>query len=447
MADVTVISSSIVRPGNIDQSGQTKIHLTPCDLNLLYLDYTQRGLLFRKPDPKTSFISRLKTSLSTVLEIYFPFAGRLVKVDNHEDNTVSFCIDCDVDGSGVKFVHAVAESVSVSDLLQPDGSVPEIFNLFFPMNGVKSIDGVSEPLLALQVTEMKDGVFISFGYNHMVADGASIWGFFRTWSKICFNGQREKIKPLVLRGWFLDGIDFPIHIPVTEAKTATTSREISTKQRVFHFTKKNIYDLKTKVNEEVGSSEQKVSSLQAVSAHMWRSIIRNSDLSNKEDVARCIVAVDLRQRLDPPLEKECFGNVVYNAIATATVGELQDRGLGWAALQISKMLRSLTNEDYRTFAEDWVRNAKIPITFGGESRMAGNSIIVSGSPRFEVYDNDFGWGGPIATRTGRGNSISGKLVLFRGIEDGSIDIHATLFSDVLVKLLADVEFMENVTIT
>jgi hypothetical protein len=79
--------------------------------------------------------------------------------------------------------------------------------------------------------------------------------------------------------------------------------------------------------------------------------------------------------------------------------------------------------------------------------MAGNSVIVSGSPRFEVYDNDFGWGRPLATRTGPGNSISGKLVLFRGIEDGSIDIHATLFSDVLVKLLADVEFMENVTIT
>uniref|UniRef100_A0A1J3GAZ4 Putative acetyltransferase n=1 Tax=Noccaea caerulescens TaxID=107243 RepID=A0A1J3GAZ4_NOCCA len=446
MAEVIVISVSIVRAeGNINQSGRTKIHLTSFDLNLLQVDYTQRGLLFHKPDPETRFLSRLKTSLSSALEVYFPFAGRLVKVDNHEDNTVSFHVDCN--NSGAKFVHAISESVSVSDLLQPDGSVPKIFNLFFPMNGVKSIDGVSEPLLALQVTEMKDGVFISFGYNHMVADGASIWGFFRTWSKICFNGQREKIKPLVLRGWFLDGIDFPIHIPVTEAKTATTSREISTKQRVFHFTKKNIYDLKTKVNEEVGSSEQKVSSLQAVSAHMWRSIIRNSDLSNKEDVARCIVAVDLRQRLDPPLEKECFGNVVYNAIATATVGELhQDRGLGWAALQISKMLRSLTNEDYRTCAEDWVRNAKIP-TFGGESRMAGNSIIVSGSPRFEVYDNDFGWGGPIATRTGLGNSISGKLVLFRGIEDGSIDIHATLFSDVLVKLLADVEFMENVTIT
>lgn len=54
---------------------------------------------------------------------------------------------------------------------------------------------------------------------------------------------------------------------------------------------------------------------------------------------------------------------------------------------------------------------------------------------------------PIAARGGPGKSISGKLVLFQGIEEGSSDVHATLWSDVLVKLLADVEFMENVTVT
>ncbi|XP_010503701.1 PREDICTED: uncharacterized acetyltransferase At3g50280-like [Camelina sativa] len=113
MEDVTVISSSIVKPGNISHSGQAKIHLTPSDLSLLYLDYPQRGLLFHKPDPQTHFISRLKSSLSTTLETYFPFTGSLVKVNNHEDNTVSLYIDCD-DGRGVKFVHAIADSVSGS---------------------------------------------------------------------------------------------------------------------------------------------------------------------------------------------------------------------------------------------------------------------------------------------------------------------------------------------
>ncbi|VVB05165.1 unnamed protein product [Arabis nemorensis] len=339
MADLKVISSSIVQPTNIDQSGRAKIHLTPSDLSLLYLDYPQRGLLFPNPDPKTHFISRLKTSLSTALEIYFPLAGRLVKVNNHEDNTVSFYIECK-DGLGAKFVHARAESVSVSDLLQPNGSVPEFFRCFFPVNDVKSINGLSDPLLAIQVTEMKDRVFISFVYNHMVADGVSIWNFFHTWSKICSNGSCSDHKPLVLKGWFLDGIDYPIHIPVSETERSPPPiREISsvpfTKERVFHFTKKHISALKAKANYEISSSDQNISTFQAVLGHLWRSIAKHSRLDREEEI-QCRVTADFRQRLNPRLEEGCFGNVVHLGIATATVGDLLDRGVGWAALQISK---------------------------------------------------------------------------------------------------------------
>ncbi|KAL1216353.1 putative acetyltransferase [Cardamine amara subsp. amara] len=441
MADVTIISSSIVQPGNAIHSGRTKIHLTPSDLNLLYLNYPQRALFFSKPDHENHFISRLKSSISAALEIYFPLAGRLVKANNHEDITVSFYIDCD-NGFGAKFVHAVAESVSVSDLLQPHGFVPEFFNFFFPVNGVRSIDGVSEPLLALQVTEIKDGIVFSFGYNHLVADGSSIWKFIHTLSKICLNGQRENLEPLVLRGWFLDGIDFPIHIPVSEIYTERVTRsESSKKERVFHFTKERISDLKVKANVEISSSDIKISSLQAVLAHLWRSIAKQSGL-NKEEETYCRVAADFRQRLNPPLGKECFGNVASVGTAIATVGDLVEHGLGWAALQISKNVRSQTNENFRAFVENWVRNGcKIPRIDVG-SRMGDHSLIVNNSPWFEVYDNDFGLGKPIAVRAGPTNGSS-KLVVFRGIEEGSIDVHAimnlSLWSDVLVNLLDDVE--------
>ncbi|KAF8113232.1 hypothetical protein N665_0054s0047 [Sinapis alba] len=450
MADVTVISSSIVRPQNINQSSsRTKIHLTPFDLNLLYVDYPQRGFLFHKPDPETQFISRLKTSLSTALEIYFPFSGRLVKVDNPEDNTVSFYIDCDEHGSsGAKFVHAESKSLSVSDILQPHGSVPDFMSHFFPSVGVNSTKGLTEPLLALQVTEMKDGVFISFGYNHMVADGASIWNFFNTWSKICSGGSNDH-NPLKLRGWFLDGISFPIRIPASETEAPSPSQEVSlpptTKERVFHFTKRDISHLKAKANREIGSGDMVISSLQALSALLWRSIIRHSGM-NREEETHCKVAVDLRQRLNPPLDKECFGNVNILGVATVTVGELLDHQMGWAALQINKMVQSQTDERYKTFAKNWVRNVKISKT-GDGSPMVCDSVVVSSSPWFDVYGNDFGWGKPIAARAGPGNSISGKLVLFQGIEEGSIDVHATLWSHVLVNLLADIEFLENVTIT
>ncbi|XP_019089271.1 PREDICTED: uncharacterized acetyltransferase At3g50280-like, partial [Camelina sativa] len=305
---ICVISSSIVRPEKVHHSGREKIHLTPHDLDLLYVFYPQRGILFPKHNSDNQIIPGLKASLSTALEIYFPLAGRLVKVNNHEDNTLSVYIDCD--GSGAKFVHAKAESVSVNDVLQSSyGSVTNFISLFFPANNAESHDAlVSEPLLALQVTEIKNGVFISFGYNHLVADGSSFWSFFHTWSKICLNGSVSNIKTLVLRNCFLDTIDYPVHIPVSEMETPPRCKT-TTKERIFHFSKNKIQDLKEKANNEIGTIFPKISSLQAVVAYLWLSIISHSGL-NREEETQCKVAADMRQRLNPPLKKECFGNVI-----------------------------------------------------------------------------------------------------------------------------------------
>ncbi|KAJ0234512.1 hypothetical protein HA466_0275220 [Hirschfeldia incana] len=441
MADVILVSSTIVRPENTNQSSPKKIHLTPYDLKLLNFAYPQRGLLFPQPDQETNIIPKLKASLSTALEIYFPLAGRLIKIDNPEDNTVSYYVNCD--GSGSKFIHAKAEHVSIDDFLQPHDSVPNFTRCFFPANDLKSSDGISESLLLLQVTELKDGVFISFGYNHMVADGSSFWSFIHTWSTVCLNGSSSHVQPLVLKELSLEGIDYPIHIPVPREMKTTQKFEIPSRERVFHFTKKNISDLKAKANEEIGSSDLKISSLQAVLAHLWLSIIKESRLNREEDQSHIIVAADMRRRLNPPLDAACFGNVTHQAMATARVGEMLDHGLGWAALQINEQVRSLTDENYKTFAETWVRNVKLPQPkISGAPGKADTYLVVTSSPWFELYDNDFGWGKPIAVRAEPNNGFGVSLVVFRGLEDGSIDVHATIplsiWSDVLVNLSTDV---------
>ncbi|CAE6262773.1 unnamed protein product [Arabidopsis arenosa] len=433
-AEVIVISNSIVRPESYsEESDRVKIHLTPWDLFFLRAEYPQRGLLFPQPDPETRIISQLKSSLSVALKIFYPFAGRLVKIKNEDDGTASFYVDCD--GSGVKFIHASAKSVSVSDVLEPvDGNVPEFLNRFYPANGVTSYEGISDSLIAFQVTELKDGVFIGFGYNHMVADGSSFWSFFNTWSEICFNGfdsdHRRKFPPLLLRGWFLDGIEYPIRIPMSE--TETPNRVVVTssliQEKIFRVTSRNISELKAKANGEVSSDDRKISSLQGVSAFMWRSIIRNSGL-NPEEVIHCKLLVDMRRRLNPPLEKECFGNVVGFATVTTTVAEMLNNGLGWAALQINKTVGSQTNEEFREFAENWVKKPSIL-----NAKAFSNCITIASSPRFNVYGNDFGWGKPIAVRAGPGNTTNGKLIAYPGIEEEAaidrlpLDLLAYIFS-------------------
>ncbi|KAF2562650.1 hypothetical protein F2Q70_00019045 [Brassica cretica] len=80
--------------------------------------------------------------------------------------------------------------------------------------------------------------------------------------------------------------------------------------------KRHISELKAKANSEVAGSDVdlKISSFQAVLAHMWRSIIRKSGL-NPEEVTHC----NMRQRLNPPIGL---------ATATTTAGEMLNNGLG-----------------------------------------------------------------------------------------------------------------------
>ncbi|CAA7055072.1 unnamed protein product [Microthlaspi erraticum] len=441
-----VLSTSIIRPRNVNLSGRVnKIHLTPWDLLVLRIGYVQRGLLLPKPNPKIDLISRLKNSLSIALDHFYPFAGQLVKVKN-DDNTASFHINCEGGGHGVKFVHATAEKISIGDVLRYSGSVEDVFfRSFFPAYGYKNYQGVSNPLLMVQVTEMKDVIFIGVGYNHTVSDDNSIWMFIKTWSDICSKGSGIIGCPRLLhKGWFFDGIDYPIHIPDPETdggrdlddnslKTSTVLREI-----VFHVTKENVLKLKAKANDEAGSTDVKISSLQTVLAHIWRSGVRHSGMK-LEDVTHCSLPANMRHRLEPPFAEDCFGHFCPEGIISTTVRELLENGLGWSAMLINTMVGLQTSERVKASAEEWVKTFEYSVCFGGFS------LFVSSSHRLDWYCNDFGWGKPITARAAP-TYLSGSIVLLKGFDEGSLDLQACLPLEVMVNLLKDGDFLEYVNI-
>ena len=75
-----------------------------------------------------------------------------------------------------------------------------------------------------------------------------------------------------------------------------------------------------------------------------------------------------------------------------------------------------------------------------------NTLITSSSPRFNVYGNDFGWGKPVAVRSGSAAKGDGKITLFPGVEEGSIDIEVCLSPEKLLAMGDDEEFMEAISI-
>ncbi|XP_062154510.1 protein ENHANCED PSEUDOMONAS SUSCEPTIBILITY 1-like [Alnus glutinosa] len=419
-----------------------RIELTPWDLKFLVANHIQKGLLFLKPTPsqeeklKPTLIDHLKTSLPRTLDIFYPLAGRLVMVEN-DDETASFFVD--YKNIGAQFVYAKADGVAMSGILQPL-YVPDVVNSFFLMNRVSNYEGVSKPLLAMQVTKLVDGIFIGCTLNHSVADGTSFCRFFNNWSGISKGSDPTSLglgPPIILLS-HLDGIiDLPIRFPFHERNDI---QEKSTapplKQRFFHFSKEKIQQLKAKANAEM--STDKISSFQAVLAYLWRSMVRNCHLNADEEVCY-FVSMGMRQRLQPPLPEEYLGNTIQSGNVTATAGDLE-HGLGWAAWQINKTIASQTTEEGRKYVEDWIKTPKF-IRFSSSS----TTILLTGSsPWFNAYGNDFGWGRPVAVRSGAAQKLDGKLNVLPGKEEGSIDFEACFLPQTLKATAEDADCMEAV---
>ncbi|KAG1361371.1 hypothetical protein COCNU_09G008340 [Cocos nucifera] len=71
-----------------------------------------------------------------------------------------------------------------------------------------------------------------------------------------------------------------------------------------------------------------------------------------------------------------------------------------------------------------------------------NCVAVGSSPRFKVYDVDFGFGRPERVRSGSNNKFDGMMYLYPGREGGrSIDVELTLQKEAMHNLEKDGEFL------
>ncbi|XP_057477897.1 uncharacterized acetyltransferase At3g50280-like [Actinidia eriantha] len=441
MAEVRLISMSVIKTVRHHGDFTDRIELTPWDLRLLLLDPIQKGLFFLKPTPSqrkkllaNTVVDHLKTSFSHVLEFFPPLTGRL-GITHNDDNNSSFFIDCN--NAGAHFIHAAVENITISDILEPV-CVPRIVHSFFPLNGVCNYQGISEPLLAVQVTELVDGFFIGCSMNHTVADGSSFWDFFNSSSEIS-RGLGNISQPPTLTRWFPSDIDCPIRIPFYMKQMDETSIVAPFQERVFRFTKEKIAALKAKANAEMSTTS--ISSLQALLAHLWRAVVRCQHMEANQEV-KYVVVVSARPRLQPPLPEGYFGNTICGEIVTITAGELVGQTLGWVAWKINQKIALQTNDEIRNFLMCWVKKPKLLAI----SSYPNNTLFTTSSPRFNVYANDFGWGKPVAVRSGSADKSDGKITLFPGAEEGSIDIEVCLSPETLLALGDDEEFMEPISI-
>ncbi|CAA2956326.1 BAHD acyltransferase DCR-like [Olea europaea var. sylvestris] len=184
-----------------------------------------------------------------------------------------------------------------------------------------------------------------------------------------------------------------------------------------------------------------ISSFQSLSAQLWRSVTRARQLDGNK-VTTFRMAVNCRHRLEPRLEPLYFGNAIQSIPTIAKVGELLSKDLNWSANQLHMNVVAHQDVTVRQGVKDWESNPRLfPL-----GNFDGAMITMGSSPRFPMYDNNFGWGRPLAVRSGKANKFDGKISAFPGREgNGSVDLEVVLAPETMASLEIDMEFMQYVS--
>ncbi|KAF7013275.1 hypothetical protein CFC21_027368 [Triticum aestivum] len=463
MNHVRIMSRRMVlpEPTSLPPEPETTIDLTPWDLSMIALEYNQKGVLLPNP-PATeegegrghhAVVQRLASSFARALGRFYPYAGRLAvtpgnNADGEPGESIAIWLRCSMEGA--EFVHAVAPGVTVADVNTPL-CTPTLVRSFFPLDGLHGVDAAagSHPLLAVQVTELDDGVFVGMSLNHAVADGSALWHLFNTWSEMSRQSDGAAISsPLpVHRRWFLDGCPVPVPLPFGKLEDMPVSRRTtdvehpsSVKEECFlNFSGEMVKKLKAKANGEMPATTT-ISSLQAVLAHLWIAVTRARRLAPDHSTTY-VILVGCRGRVDG-LPAAYAGNAVARAEAVSTAGEILERGLGFAASLLNRAVGSFDVATQRDRHASWPQEHY----FLRARPTATAKMVTGGSPRFDVYGNDFGWGRPVGVRSGRANKMDGTATVFEGTGGGgSMALGVWLPPEVLASLVADEEFMSGVS--
>ncbi|KAE9586817.1 hypothetical protein Lal_00004559 [Lupinus albus] len=432
----------------IEESNQI-CYLAPGDIAMLSAHYIQKGLLFNKNQQFciNNLLDKLKQSLSLALVHFYPLSGRLVTRKTEDPPTYVTFVDCSSNSPGGGFIYATLD-MTVSDILSPI-DVPPIVQSLFDLHKAVNHDGHTMPLLSIQVTELLDGVFIGCSMNHSIGDGTSYWNFFNTWSEI-FQSQGQghdhdiliSHQPIHNR-WFPESCDPLINLPFKHHDEFISRFETpKLRERIFHFTAESIAKLKAKANKE--SKTTKISSFQSLSALVWTSITRARNLPH-DQVCSCKLAANSRTRMEPPMAQEYFGNLVQLVSAGTTIRELLEHNLGWAAWKVHLAVANHNNTMVQLSFNEWLLS---PVVYQIARNFDSNSVLISSSPRFNMYGNEFGMGKAVAVRSGYANKYDGKVTSYPGHEGGgSVDLEVCLMPDTMGALELDQEFMTAVSVS
>ncbi|KAI0500561.1 hypothetical protein KFK09_018775 [Dendrobium nobile] len=428
---VKITAKTTVLPSKTSEK-QGRVALATFDLPYITFYYNQKLLVYKGGvEEFGDVVGKMKESLSAALDEFYPLSGRLV-----QDEEGVVVVDCEM-GKGVEVVEAEAEGLEVKEFAEGD-EPEEIMKMVVPYTGVMNLEGMTRPLLAVQYTKLKDGIAIGCAFNHAILDGNSTWHFLTSWAALA-RGSPIPNPPLHNRA-LARSTRVPLTLPISPAAHELSDPNpapASLVTHLFSFPESSILLLKSAANSSLPPTAKPFSTFQSLASHAWRAISRARRLS-PGDITVFAVFTDCRNRLRPPLPDSYFGNLIQAVFTGTAVGPLLASPPEFAAGLLQKAID----------AHDEAAIVKRLEEYEAEPKMfyytdAGvNCVAVGSSPRFKVYDVDFGFGRPERVRSGRNNKFDGMVYLYPERDGGKgIDVELTLDGRAMENLEKDGEFL------
>ncbi|OIW16743.1 hypothetical protein TanjilG_14513 [Lupinus angustifolius] len=378
---------------------QTSLSLTFFDILWLRLTPVERVFFYEFTHPTPLFydivLPKLKHSLSVVLGYFFPLVGYLTwPVDSdkpiikYNDGDTIFLTVAESDADFNHFVGSdLCEATEIQHL------VPKL-----------TISHEKANVLSLQVTLFPNSGFsIGITTHHAVLDGKTSTSFIKSWAYLCnMEEQSPFALPHELTPFYdRDVIEDPNELATKYASDWLKQNGPNNKslkvwdlhvpegaiRGLFHLSRSNIEKLKQLVLAKYkGNGKLHLSTLVVSLAYACVSRVKaEGNRSKKHGIA---VNIDCRLRLDPPIPSTYFGNCIGGRFAVNETTELLgEDGLIVAVESISAALETL-KDGVLSGAESW--SSKLHDGLNTDEKIIG----AAGSPSFEVYSIDFGWGRP-----------------------------------------------------
>lgn len=403
VVEVCMVTPHPGSPDSATPEDHYSLPLTFFDLIWLRFSHIQRIFFFETSSSFVSVLPKLKTSLSYTLQHFLPLAGNLTWPQHSSTPILSYA-----KGDAVSLT--VAEFSNAEDFHLLSGSdfvEAEKYHLLVPRQLEASA------AIALQITVFPNrGFSIGTVMHHAVMDGKTYTSFVKSWAYICKQiagsscnvSLPDELKPFYDRTVIQDPAGLgelyskhylhehgPNNRSLTPALHFGGDVKPDSIRGTFELTRTKIQTLREHVTSTVASdsSSLHLSTFSLTCAYCWVCSVKAQEI--KGGKTALILGVDARARLDPPIPATYFGNCIVGRVAVAeTKGLLGEDGLLVALSAITDALKSLDEKGMLNGAESWVSNFI-------DMSLFDRVFSVAGSPRFEVYEIDFGWGRPKRT--------------------------------------------------